>query len=102
MPSYKVSVPHDLGQATARVRVEQFLEVVQRDFAEHVRNVSGEWEENRLSFRFVTSGLNISGMLAVEETAVEVSGPLPLVAALFRGKIEQQIRTELGKLLSQS
>jgi hypothetical protein len=38
--------------------------------------------------------------LAVEETAVEVSGPLPLVAALFRGKIEQQIRGELAKLLS--
>jgi len=100
MPSFSVSVPHELGQATARARVEQFLEVVQRDYAEHVRNVSGEWEENRLSFRFVTSGLNISGTLAVEETAVDVSGPLPLVAALFRGKIEQQIRGELAKLLS--
>jgi hypothetical protein len=100
MPSYSVSVPHDLGQAAARARVEQFLEVVQRDYAEHVRNVSGEWEENQLSFRFVTSGLNIKGTLAVEETAVEVSGPLPLVAVLFRGKIEQQIRGELAKLLS--
>ena len=100
MPSYRVSVPHDLGQATARARVETFLEAVQRDYAEHVRNVTGEWEEDRLSFRFVTSGLNITGTLAVEDTAVEVSGPLPLVAALFRGKIEQQIRGELAKLLS--
>lgn len=100
MPSYNVSVPHDLGQSAARARVEQFLEAVQRDYAEHVRNVSGEWEENQLNFRFLTSGLNISGTLAVEETLVEVSGPLPFVAVLFRGKIEQQIRAELGKLLS--
>ena len=100
MASYRVSVPHDLDQATARARVETFLEAVQRDYAEHVRNVTGEWEENRLSVRFVTSGLNITGTLAVEETAVEVSGPLPLVAALFRGTIEKQIRGELTKLLS--
>jgi hypothetical protein len=100
MPSYNVSVPHELGQAAARARVEQFLEAVQRDYAEHVRNVSGEWQENQLSFRFLTSGLNISGTLAVEDNAVEVSGPLPFVAVLFRGKIEQQIRAELTKLLT--
>jgi len=100
MPSFNVSVPHDLGQAAARARVEQFLDAVQRDYAEQVRNVSGEWEDNQLSFRFITSGLNISGTLAVKESVVEVSGPLPLVAALFRGKIEQQIRAELAKLLS--
>jgi hypothetical protein len=100
MPSYHVSVPHDLSQDAARARVEEFLNAVQRDYAQHVSHVSGEWEENRLSFRFATSGLNISGTLNVEETAVEVSGPLPLIAALFRGRIEQQIRAELAKLLS--
>src|SRR4029079_2982687 len=100
MPSYHVAVPHTLGPNTARARVEQFLDAVQRDYAEQVRNVSGEWEENQLHFRFVTSGLNISGSLLVEENQVEVTGSLPLVAVLFRGKIEQQIRGELGKLLS--
>jgi hypothetical protein len=100
MASYSVSVPHNLGQEAARSRVEQFLEGVQRDYAEHVRDVSGEWQENELNFRFVTTGLKISGVLSVEETLVEVGGPLPLVAAFFRGKIEQQIREQLGKLLS--
>ena len=100
MPSFQVSVPHDLGRDAARARVEQFLNAVQRDYAQHVSHVSGEWEENRLSFRFVTKGLNISGVLTVEDTLVEVSGPLPLVAVLFRGTIEQQIQSELAKLLS--
>ncbi len=100
MASYNVSVPHNLGQEAARSRVERFLEGVQRDYAEHVRDVSGEWQENQLNFRFVTTGLSISGMLSVQETLVEVGGPLPLVAAFFRGKIEQQIREQLGKLLA--
>jgi hypothetical protein len=100
MPSYNVSVPHNLGQSTARARVETFLESVQRDYAEHVQNVSGEWQENSLHFRFATHGLKISGAMNVGESQVDVSGPLPLLAAMFRGKIEQQIRDELAKLLS--
>jgi len=100
MPSYSVSVQHDLGQAAARQRVDAFLETVLRDYAQSISNVDGQWTENRLAFRFITSGLNISGMLIVEETIIAVSGPLPLAAVLFRGRIEQQIREELRRLLS--
>lgn len=76
------------------------MEAVQRDYAEQVQNVSGEWQENSLHFRFATYGMKISGAMDVGETQVDVSGPLPLLAAMFRGKIEQQIRDELSKLLS--
>jgi len=100
MPSYSVSVPHNLGQEPARARVERFLDSVQRDYAAHVSNVSGEWSNNRLDFRFLASGLNVSGTLVVGEQLVEVSGPLPLAAMLFRGQIERTIRDELRRLLS--
>jgi len=100
MPSYSVAVPHNLGQPSARARVEQFLENVQRDYAAHLSNVGGEWIDNQLNFRFLASGLSISGALAVEETLVTVTGPLPLAAAFFRGQIERTIRDELLKLLS--
>jgi len=100
MPSYHVSVPHNLGQAAARGRVDQFLESVQRDYAEHIGNVSGRWSDDRLDFRFLASGLNISGTLMVAQQSVEVSGSLPLEAALFRGQIERTIRDELQRLLS--
>lgn len=102
MAAYQVSVPHDLGAEVARARVEQFLDRVQRDYAAHVSNVSGEWNEDALNFRFSTSGLAISGLLMVESSSVHVSGPLPLVASLFRGRIEQTIRDELQKLLTGS
>jgi Putative polyhydroxyalkanoic acid system protein (PHA_gran_rgn) len=100
MASYSVLVPHDLGQTTARARVERFLDDVQRDYAAHVSDVWGKWTENCLQFDFDVSGLAVSGMLVVEESSVHVSGPLPLAAALFRGRIEQTIRDELRRLLS--
>src|SRR5262245_4377175 len=100
MPSYNVSVPHNFGQEAARSRVQLFLEAVRRDYADHVSDVSGQWTDNRLDYQFQTSGLSISGTLVVEESAIKVSGPLPLVAALFRGRIENQVRDELKKMLS--
>jgi hypothetical protein len=99
MPSYNVSVPHELGQDDALARLRRFLDDVQRDYAAHVRDVRGEWIENRLQFGFVATGLPISGTLVVEETIVHVAGPLPLAAALFRGRIEQTIRDQLQRLL---
>jgi hypothetical protein len=100
MPSYHVSVPHALGLATARARLDVFLEDVRRQYAAYLGDVSGAWNADCLDFRFHAAGLPISGKLAVEETSVQVSGHLPLAAALFRGRIERTIREELTKLLS--
>jgi hypothetical protein len=100
MASYSVSVPHDLGISVARARVEQFLDDVRRDYAAHISDIGGAWTEDRLDFRFHTSGMPISGALVVKDAQVDVSGPLPLMASLFRGRIEQTIRDELRKLLS--
>lgn len=100
MPAYQVAVPHSLGREAAKSRVEQFLESVQRDYASHISNVQGGWTGDQLQFSFSATGLAISGTMQVEESAVQVSGPLPLAAAFFRGRIEQTIKDELQKLLS--
>lgn len=100
MPSFHVSVPHELGQAAARQRVEGFLDKVRRDLPAFVNEVDGAWKEDQMEFRLKASGMNISGTLVVAETAAEVSGNLPLAAVLFRGQIERTIKEELAKLLS--
>jgi Putative polyhydroxyalkanoic acid system protein (PHA_gran_rgn) len=100
MPSYQVVVPHQLGRAVARNRVEEFLVLVERQYAAQISNVEGTWTADELQFRLSASGLAISGAMRVEESVVQVSGPLPLAAALFRGRLEQTIRTELQKLLA--
>ena len=100
MPSFHVSVPHVLGQAAARQRVEGFLDRMRRDLPGQVSDVTGEWQDERLEFALKASGLSIRGTLVVEETAADVSGNLPLAAVLFRGQIERTIRDELARLLS--
>jgi putative polyhydroxyalkanoate system protein len=100
MASYNVTVPHALDAAAARSRVERFLDEVQRDYAAHVSDVAGQWSDNALQFGFTTTGMRINGTLVVGEDAVQVTGSLPLMASLFRGRIEQTIREHLQKLLT--
>jgi hypothetical protein len=100
MPAYNVSVPHALGRETARARVSDFLIDVQREYAQHVRDVQGEWAGDTLSFSFVAVTFAVRGTLVIEEAQAVVSGSLPLAAALFRGQIERSIRDELARLLA--
>ena len=99
MAGFNVSVPHALGQQAAQERVAQFLDGVRQKYANDISNVRGDWNDNRLQFGFTAVGMPISGTLVVEEQQVQVSGPLPLMAMMFRGKVEQTIRSELERLL---
>jgi hypothetical protein len=100
MAGYNVSVLHNLGREAALLRVQQFLDQVRHNYGDDVSDVRGQWNDNQLDFGFAARGLAVRGMLVVEEQAVQVTGPLPLAAMFFRGRIEQQIRQELEKLLA--
>jgi hypothetical protein len=100
MAGFKVTVPHSLGRQTAQDRVAQFLDSVRQRYAADISNVRGDWQDNLLEFGFTAVGMPISGTLVVEEQQVQVSGPLPLMAMMFRGKVEQTIRGELERLLA--
>lgn len=100
MAGYSVRVPHAMGRRAALAAVQEFLEVVRRNHAADISDVRGQWTEHSLVFAFAARGLAVQGTLAVEEDAVLVSGPLPLAALFFRGRIEQTIRQELEKILT--
>ena len=101
MPSFQVVVSHQLGRELARQRVENLLEKALAEYSAHLSDATGEWNGHELEFRFAASGLGIKGRLVVEETQVAVSGPLPLAAAFFRGRIERTIHDELRRLLDE-
>jgi hypothetical protein len=99
MPSLAVQVQHELSVADAVIRLQNFLEEVRRDHGDRVSDVRGEWQGETLKFGFIAMGMQINGNLVASDHDVRVTGNLPFAAALFRGTIEQTIRTELEKLL---
>ena len=100
MAALNLSIPHSLGQVEAQVRLERFLEQIRTQHAAELNDVRGGWTANVLEIELDIRGIGIAGRMVVEETHVHVSGPLPLAAMFFRGRIEQTIRGEIERALS--
>lgn len=99
MASFQTVVPHQLGLAEARARLESVLPELAAGFGDHVSELVGTWQENELQYGFTAVGMKVSGRIVVEELAARVHCQLPFAAMLFRGRIEQEIRTHLAHAL---
>jgi len=99
MPQLTVQVPHQLPVDEAAVRLQSFLEKMRADNADRISDVRGEWAGNELRFAFTAVALKIQGTLQVLADEVRVVANLPFAALLFRGQIEETMRSELEKLL---
>ena len=100
MPKFQLEVPHELGAAEAKSRLERFIEMLQGKFQEKVSDLSQGWTGNTLNFGFKTFGIKINGAIDVQENALKVDGDIPFAAMMFKGKIESEIREQLGRLIA--
>ena len=99
MPSLKVSVEHDLGREAAAERLRRFLEGVKSQYEDKLSHLEEEWDEFRGSFKISAMGIKSEGAVTIEEKEVRVDGKIPIAAVIFKGKIEETIRTYLEKVL---
>ena len=102
MPKFSTSVPHPLGKDVARSAVEGLLARVTEKYGDQVSGLDQSWTDDTLDFTLTTYGFKITGTLVVEDSQVKLDGDLPFAAAMFKGKIESSIRTELEKALKRA
>ena len=100
MPKLAMSVPHSLGQEAAVERLKDQFKSIKEEYADQISDLSEEWNGNLLSFGFTTYGVKIKGTVTVDPAEVAVAANLPIVAMMFKGPIEQQLRDQLTKMLS--
>ena len=100
MSKLNMSIPHDLTQVEALNRIQRLLGEVRTKFADKIRDLHEEWDGNSGKFSFSAMGFAVSGILTVKPSQIELSGNLPLAAALFKKKIETAIRTQAESLLA--
>lgn len=92
-----VTIPHELGRAEARRRVDAGF----ADLSRHLGGlgaVSKQWEGDRLSFAFQAMGQAISGAIDVADHAVKLEVLLPNLLAMMAGKLKGRLQKE-GQLL---
>jgi len=100
MPALKLNFPHQLGQDDAMSRLKSLLEKVKERHGEKVTNLRESWAANVLNFGFSTYGFNVEGDMTVDENEVRLDGKIPFTAMIFKGKIEQELRETMNRVLS--
>lgn len=99
MPSFKTEIPHALTTEEAKYRVTRAMESVGAQYAGTVDQLSSCWDDNLLTVGFTIYGMNIQSNLQVHEQHVAIDAKIPLIAVPLKGKIEQTLNEQLGRLL---
>jgi hypothetical protein len=100
MPSFAVEVPHPLDQQAAVSKLSGLMGALQHKYKDVASDIQGSWADNVLNFSLKVMGFTVSGKVTVQDKLAKVEGQLPLAAAMFRGRIEESIKSEMQKELS--
>ena len=94
-----VSIPHQLGRAEARRRIETGFSKITHQWPGGVGCHSTErWDGDRLVFTVAAIGQTVAGVVTVLDTAVTMEIELPGVLGLIASGIKDRLQ-KAGQLL---
>jgi hypothetical protein len=93
-----VTIPHQLGAAEARRRIETGFVDMAHKLPGGMGRIDQRWDGDRLHFAAKVGGQEISGLLDVLADTVRMEIVLPGILGLLAGKIGGRLKQE-GQLL---
>jgi hypothetical protein len=100
MPNLNISIPHQLSQGEALRRLKSAIADAKKQYGEKIDELRESWNGNSGTLDVTAMGQKLSVALTVNPSDVTVQSTLPMIAIMFRGKIEAAIRQEGTKLLA--
>jgi hypothetical protein len=96
-----ITVPHQLGQAEARRRLESGFSSLREQMTGGLPLVSLQerWEADCLHFQGGALGQKVTGRLEVLADAVRIELDLPEILAAIAERVTGRLKTEAQKLL---
>jgi hypothetical protein len=92
------SIPHQLGGAEARRRIEAGIAKIIQQLPGGGGAVSERWDGDRLSFGVTALGQTIAGVITVLDTAVTIEIELPGLLGMVAGGLKDRLQ-KAGQLL---
>ncbi len=100
MPHITIAAPHLLGQEEATRRLKNKLQAIKEQKTYTVTDVVETWPDpHSMEFSFRVYTFSLTGSVRSLPDNVTISVDLPVVAMMFQGTIEDQVRKELSSLL---
>ena len=95
-----VSIPHQLGRAEARRRIEAGFVNISRQLPGSGGTCGQRWDGDRLTFSVAALGQSISGVIDVFDAAVAIQIELPGVLGMIANGLEARLRNATQLLLT--
>lgn len=93
-----INIPHELGRAEARKRIDEGFERFSKQMGGVAGAVTKTWDGDRLAYSLNAMGQSISGTIEVMEQVVKLEVLLPNLLGMIAGKLKGRLQTE-GQLL---
>ena len=93
-----VTIPHQLGRAEARRRIENGFAKIAQALPGGAGKSSERWEGDRLVFSVAALGQAVSGFIDIHDAAVTMEIHLPGVLGLLAGGLKDRLQ-KTGRLL---
>jgi putative polyhydroxyalkanoate system protein len=99
MPNLTISVPHQLGCAEAKRRINELASNFQSQAGNMFKGVEQRWDGDTLHFVVGAAGQSISGTAHVTEQTVNLDIALPWMLSLLAGTVKKQIEQQAREAL---
>jgi hypothetical protein len=100
MPSLIVSVSHRLSQDEALRRIQVAIAQAKAQYSDKINDLRESWNGYVGAFQVSAMSQQASGTATVNLSEVTIQIALPLLASIFKSKIESGLRDELTKILA--
>ena len=92
-----VNIPHELGRAEARRRIDEGVGRITQQFAQ-MGDVKSTWEGDTLRFALTSMGQEVTGRIDVADQDVRLEVVLPGFLAMIAYKVKGQLQKQ-GQVL---
>ncbi len=100
MRSLKVSVHHHLTKDEAVTRIKKLFTNLRHEQKGKISNIREDWEDGTGTLHFSAQGFDLSAIVTVHRSSVDIDAKVPFAVYLFKGKIKEAIKTRAEELLS--
>lgn len=95
----KLTLPHRLTQAEARMRIDKGIADLRSNQAARFAQVEERWTGDHMDFRLSVMAQSVTGRVDVTPEAVNLEIDLPWALAMLAEKIMPQIKEQGKKML---
>lgn len=95
-----ISIPHQLGRAEARRRIETGFEKIIRLLPGSGGACSERWDGDRLSFSMAAMGQTVAGAVSVLDASVTMEIELPGVLGMIASGLKDRLQRAGQRLLT--